>query len=161
MPNGETEVVSHRTKLPYSTLSNKAREAHVLPAIAHHSLLSISTLANKGYTTIFHAGAGGAEAYKANDISFYTKSAPVLQGCRKGQGLWTVTTSGNITKGDTINNVYGLPSMAKAIHFMHAAQRQVSPSSQPGSKPSNKVISTLGHCSRQRQSSDTIQSWMP
>jgi hypothetical protein len=120
IPNGEMEVVSHRAKLPYLTLSNKAQEAHVLLALTHHLLISIPTLADEGYTTIFHAGAGGAEAYKANDISFYTKSAPVLQGCRKGQGLWTVTTSGSITKGDTINNVYGLPSMAKAICFMHA-----------------------------------------
>ncbi len=121
MPNGGTEVVSHRAKLPYSTLSNKAREVHVLPALTHHLLLSIPTLVDESYRTIFHAGAGGAEVYKAEDISFHTKSAPVLQGCRKGQGLWTVTTSGNITKGDTINNVYSLPSMAKAICFMHAA----------------------------------------
>jgi hypothetical protein len=121
MPNGEMEVVSHRAKLPYSTLSNKAWEAHVLLALTHHSLISIPTLANEGYTTIFHAGAGGAEVYKVEDISFHTKGASVLQGCRKGQGLWTVTTSGSITKGDTINNVYSLPLMAKAIRFMHAA----------------------------------------
>ena len=121
MPNGKKEDVAHKAKLPYPMLSDKAREAHVLPALAHHSLLSIPTLADEGYTTIFHAGNKGAEVYKATDVFSHNRGPPVLQGCHKGKSLWTISSHDTAPATDTANNVYILPSTEKAIRFLHAA----------------------------------------
>ncbi len=97
MPNSHMETVSCKAKLPYAMLCDNAREAHVLPALTHHLLLSIPMLVNEGYTTVFHVGEKGAEVYKAEAIKIHTTSPPVLQGCRNSQRLWTVTSTKNVT----------------------------------------------------------------
>ena len=82
MPDGRTAAATVKVKLPYSALNDKAREAHVLPSLSKHSLLSVPVLADAGYTTIFHPREKGVEVYKEDDIELQAQTEPVLQGCR-------------------------------------------------------------------------------
>ncbi len=113
-------------KLPFKTLTDKAREAHVLPDLKANSLISVPKLADEGYTTIFLARQKGVVVYKANDIAFTSTGAPVLQGCRDLTGLWKISsTQGNVNavskEIEQTNNVYDLPSTESVIRFLHAA----------------------------------------
>ena len=123
LPNGAKIEATHTARLPFNALTNTAREAHVLPALISHSLISVPKLADEGYTTVFLDGQKGVVVYKANDIVFTARTKPVLQGWRDLSGLWKINDSqqANPAATHTINNVYDLPSTATAIRFLHAA----------------------------------------
>ena len=126
LPNGTVVKTSHMAKLPFKTLTDKAREAHVLPDLKANSLISVPKLADEGYTTIFLAGQKGVVVYKANDIAFTSTGAPVLQGCRDLTGLWKISgRQENVNavsrENEQTNNVYDLPSTETVIRFLHAA----------------------------------------
>ena len=53
LPDGSTIKATHMTELPFPILSATARHAHVLPNLMTNSLISVSKLADAGYTTIF------------------------------------------------------------------------------------------------------------
>jgi hypothetical protein len=55
LADGYTIKTSHTATLLFTTISDAAREAHVLSRLKGNSLLSVPTLATKGYTTIIHA----------------------------------------------------------------------------------------------------------
>jgi len=122
MPDGRNTVATSIVTLPYPTLSPAARKAHVLPTLQKNSLLSVPVLANEGYTVIFHPFHEGVQVYKKDDLTITAKSPPVLQGCRNFAGLWMVDRTFEQRQHDALaNNVYDLPSIPKAIAFMHAA----------------------------------------
>ncbi len=66
-------------------LSKGAREAIVVPGM---SLMSVSTLADNGYTTVFLPK--GVDVYQADDVAISSTAPPALQGWRDGRGLWMV-----------------------------------------------------------------------
>ena len=123
LPNGTTIQASHSARLPFNKLTERAREAHVLPDLKAHSLISVPKLADEGYITLFMEGQKGVVVYRANDITFTASNEPVLQGCRDISGLWKITTSehGNDRATHQLNNVYDLPSTEAVIRFLHAA----------------------------------------
>jgi hypothetical protein len=124
LPNGTTIQASHTARLPFNKLTDSAREAHVLPDLKAHSLISVPKLADEGYITLFMEGQKGVVVYRANDITFTASTnKPVLQGCQDISGLWKITTSkhGNESATQQLNNVYDLPSTEAAIRFLHAA----------------------------------------
>jgi hypothetical protein len=51
---GQVLEASNTALLPTTKLSVGAREAHVLDGLKPKALLSVKTLADNGYTTIFH-----------------------------------------------------------------------------------------------------------
>ena len=126
LPDGSNIRASHKVRLPFTTISDTAREAHVLPSLKGNSLLSVPVLAQQGYTTIFHAGDKGVEVYNDTKVTVTSTSEPVLQGWQEQLGLWRM---GYHVKNDTTNassiehaqSVYDLPSIATAIQYMHAA----------------------------------------
>ena len=71
-------------------LSKGAREAIVVPGMSQPALMSVSTLANNGYTTVFLPGNDGVDIYGANDVVISSTAPPALQGWRDGRGLWMV-----------------------------------------------------------------------
>ncbi len=91
----------------------------MLPALNKNSLLSVPTLADAGYTTIFQPHQQGVEVYKGKDVTIQARTPPVLQGCREMSGLWTVNAK--YKQKEQANTVYDLPSIPKAILFLHAA----------------------------------------
>ena len=63
-------------------LSKGAREAIVVPGMSQPALMSVSTLANNGYTTVFLPGNDGVDIYGANDVVISSTAPPALQGWR-------------------------------------------------------------------------------
>lgn len=122
MPDGRGTAATAIVTLPYPTLTTAAREAHVLPSLTTNSLLSVPVLADEGYTTIFRPYQEGADVYKQGDVEIRALSPPVLQGCRNISGLWVVNGQYEQRQPEaSANNVHDLPSIPKAIAFMHAA----------------------------------------
>jgi hypothetical protein len=100
-PSNKIVVTANRTELPASntvllptrTLSKGAREAVVVPGMSQRALMSMSTLANNGYTTIFLPGQQGVNVFHANDVNISAIAPPALHGWRDDRGLWMVTVA--------------------------------------------------------------------
>ncbi len=114
LPNGNIIRTTKRTSLPFRQLSNRAREAHVLPQL-RQSLMSVNKLSEEGYTTIFHPENEGVTVHEKGTLTIATSSPPVLQGCKeKGDNLWTVSANEEEGEEKAIN-VYNLPSTKQSI----------------------------------------------
>eukprot|EP00804_Cyclotella_cryptica_P007736 CCRYP_001353-RA/>CCRYP_001353-RA protein AED:0.15 eAED:0.15 QI:0/0/0/1/0.2/0.16/6/0/947 len=113
--------------LALTTLRQGAREALVVPGLKPKALMSVSPLANNGYTTIFHPHDEGVTVHDTGSFNLTLNSPPVLQGCRNGAGLWTVplvddaTISQSLNVEETALSVYDLPSTREVVRFLHAA----------------------------------------
>ncbi len=89
--------------------------------------MSVSTLANNGYTTIFLPGNEGVDVFGANDVVISSTAPPALQGWRDGRGLWMVpvvddtTISPSLDLAETAMSVYELPSTKEVVRFLHAS----------------------------------------
>jgi hypothetical protein len=91
LPDNTKLHAPYRTELPLEQLSQKAREADILPGLKT-PLVSINKMAEEGYTTIFHPGEEGVTVHKHGTVSITTTEPPVLQGCKKkGATLWTIS----------------------------------------------------------------------
>ena len=60
MPDGAISQTTTKALLPNTRLNKQARELDILPELEGSSLLSVAKLSDAGYTSIFHAGDGGA-----------------------------------------------------------------------------------------------------
>eukprot|EP00956_Cyclotella_meneghiniana_P011679 scaffold16433_cov32-Cyclotella_meneghiniana.AAC.5 len=109
LPEGQTKFLmqaSSTALLGLSKLRTGAQEALVVPESKPTALMSVSPLANNGYTTIFH---------------------PYQEGCRNEAGLWTVPLKDEATSSQHLDidkaamNVYDLPSTEEVVRFLHAA----------------------------------------
>eukprot|EP00804_Cyclotella_cryptica_P020090 CCRYP_014884-RA/>CCRYP_014884-RA protein AED:0.24 eAED:0.24 QI:0/0/0/0.75/0.33/0/4/0/1279 len=123
-----TEVPATNTALiPLPALSKGARQAIVVPGLKQKALLSVGTLADNGYTTIFLPGKQGVDIYKNTDVTISATRPPLLQGCRDHRGLWMVPmgdtqdVSPGLDVAETALNVYELPSTKEVVRFLHAA----------------------------------------
>ena len=89
--------------------------------------MSVSTLANNGYTTVFLPGNDGVDVFRANDVVISLTAPPALQGWRDGNGLWMVPVVDDnpITPGlnvaESAMGVYELPSTKEVVRFLPAA----------------------------------------
>jgi hypothetical protein len=124
----ETELPASNTALlPTRALSKGAREAIAVPGMSQRALMSVATLANNGYTTVFLPGHKGVNVFHANDVDISSIVPPAFQGWRDDRGLWMVpvtdetTISQNIDVAETAMSVYNLPNTKEAVRFLHAA----------------------------------------
>jgi hypothetical protein len=88
--DGTEHPASHTNLLPTQALSKGAREAIVIPGMQQKALLSVGTLADNGYTTVFFSGQQGIQIYGTDDINISPNEPPSLQGWRDERGLWMV-----------------------------------------------------------------------
>lgn len=121
--DGTAHPASHTVLLPTKALSKGAREAIVVPGMQQKALLSVGTLADNGYTTVFLPGQQGVKIYGANDINISPNAPPSLQGWRDKRGLWMVPIAENPRTNivESANSVYELPSTKEMVKFLHAA----------------------------------------
>jgi hypothetical protein len=66
--SGTKLPVTQAALLPIAALSKGAREALVVPGMTQQALMSVSTLANNGYTTVFLPHQEGVHIFAANDV---------------------------------------------------------------------------------------------
>ncbi len=110
---------SYKTELPFTQLTSRAREVDVLPGLKT-PLMSVSKMAEEGYTTIFHPGEG-VTIHKPGTVTITMTETPILQGCKpKGAKLWTVLVKSE-TDIEQANNAYNLPSISQTVRYHHAS----------------------------------------
>jgi hypothetical protein len=82
---------SYKTEFSFEQLSNKAREADILPGLKT-PLVSINKMAEEGYTMVFHPGEEGVMVHKKGTITLASTEPPILQRCEsKGVKIWTIS----------------------------------------------------------------------
>jgi hypothetical protein len=115
LPNGATMESSHNADLDIPELNAAASKAHVFPGMAHHSLLSVGQLCNKGYIVTF----------RQDKVTICNSdNSELLSGPRdETTGLWRINLKHtNKHKPDPItNNVYELRNTGSLIHYLHKA----------------------------------------
>jgi hypothetical protein len=67
----------YRTELPFDQLSEKAREADILPGLKT-PLIIVNKMAEEGYTAIFHPGEEGVTIHKRGTVAIATTEPPIL-----------------------------------------------------------------------------------
>jgi hypothetical protein len=82
---GQVLEASNTALLPTTKLSVGAREVHVLEGLKPKALLSVKTLADNGYTTIFHPHDQGVTVQGLDDFELTLKSPALLQRVEKGR----------------------------------------------------------------------------
>ena len=91
------------------------------------ALMSVSTLANIGYTTVFLPGNDDMDIFCANVVVISSTAPPALQGWRDGRGLWLVPVADDTAISPGLNvaemamSVYKLPSTKEVVRFLHAS----------------------------------------
>ncbi len=125
--NGTTMQAAGTAELPLSQLRDSAKQAIITPDLKAKALLSVSKLADTGYTMIFHPTNKGVTVHDNDDFKLTLNSPPLLQGWRQAGGLWTVPLvdkakiSPELDVAEQANNVYDLPSSSEVVRFLHAA----------------------------------------
>jgi hypothetical protein len=113
IPNGATMESSRTADLDIPELNAAAIKVHVLPGMAHHSLLSVGQLCEEGYIVTFQ-----------RDMVTICNSdnAALLSGARDDTtGLWCINLKQTIKHiPDPIaSNVYELRSTGALVHYLH------------------------------------------
>jgi hypothetical protein len=122
LPDDTKLRVSTKTQLPFTQLSDGAREADILPGLKR-SLMSVNKMSEEGYTTIFHPGEEGATVHEKGSVTITMRvPPPVLRGIKNnGDKLWTIASEHSKPRREETHNVYSLPSIAQSIKYLHAA----------------------------------------
>jgi hypothetical protein len=127
LPDGSAIQATHTALLPFESLSPEARKADVLPGLRPNSLVSVGKLADANYTTIFHPQGQGVTIHERSSFKLKLYRDPVLQGWRDANGLWRLSrdkkqcNEGDQSKTELAASVYGLPSIAQTVRYLHAA----------------------------------------
>ena len=82
MPNGTISQTTTKALLPNTRLNKQARELDILPELKGNLLLSVAKLSDAGYTSIFHAGDGGATVHWYKDAFIRVEKETILRGWR-------------------------------------------------------------------------------
>ena len=90
MPHGRAAKASEQALLPMKQLREGARKGDILPALSENTLVSVGTLANNDYATIFWQGAKGVEVYDMREVDIKIDGEPAVRGWQDQQGLWRI-----------------------------------------------------------------------
>jgi hypothetical protein len=115
LPNGDTMESSHTAELDIPELNAAASKAHVFPAMANHSLLSVGQLCDEGYIVTF----------KQAEVTICdSRNSQILSGPRDlNTGLWRINVkqTNNHTPDPIANNVYEIRNTGSLVHYLHKA----------------------------------------
>jgi hypothetical protein len=115
LPNGATIALTHTATLDLPSLPNAARQAHILPELAQHSLLSVRQICDTGCAVTF----------TANKVTVAHGATTLLTGQHgKDSGLWRVllgnTNSAQAAPEHFVHNVYEQQSTQDTITYLNA-----------------------------------------
>jgi hypothetical protein len=87
LPNGATIASTHTATLNMPSLPHTARQAHILPGLAQHSLLSVGQMCESGCAVTF----------TATKATVKNGGSTILTGQRdKESGMWRVPLETNL-----------------------------------------------------------------
>jgi hypothetical protein len=106
---------THTASLDIPELSATAAVAHVFPAMANRSLLSVRQLCNEGYSVTF----------KIDNVTIFNKiGKEILKGKRDSDtGLWRINLRKEIQHNNiaSANNMYKLRNTGALVNYLHKA----------------------------------------
>jgi hypothetical protein len=116
LPNGDTITSTHTATLNMPSLPHAARQAHILPGLDQHSLLSVGQMCDSGCSVTF----------TASKVTVTNGDSTILTGQRdKESSLWRVPldpgTPLNVGQGHSAHNVYEQKSIQGTITYLHAS----------------------------------------
>jgi hypothetical protein len=115
LPNGDTIASTHTAMLNMPSLPHAARQAHILPGLDQHSLLSVVQMCDSGCSVTF----------TATEVIFANGESTILTGLRdKDSSLWRAPLEPNIPleigREHSAHNVYEQKSIQATITYLHA-----------------------------------------
>jgi hypothetical protein len=154
LPDGEVIHSTHIGNLNLPGLGDAATQAHVVPGLAHSSLISIKQLCNSGCHVIF----------TKNNCKVYRKAELMLEGKRHpSTGLWIVPMSSTKLppqippkfESHSAHNAYQTSSKAKLIQFLHQCAFSPPPSTWIKAINNNQFASWPG------LTADAVRKYLP
>jgi hypothetical protein len=114
LPNGATIASTHTATLNLPSLPNAARQAHILPGLDQHSLLSVGKMCDSGCAITF----------TANKVAVTHGATTILTVQRdKESGMWRVplgnTNSAQAAPEHFVHNGYEQKSIQDTITYLH------------------------------------------
>jgi hypothetical protein len=115
LPKGATIASTHTATLNMPSLPHASRQAHILPGLFQHSLLSVEQMCDSGC----------AVTYTATKLAVTNGATTILTGQRyKESGMWHVPFDNSISpQGAPVHyaqNVYDQKSIQDNITYLHA-----------------------------------------
>jgi hypothetical protein len=115
LPNGATMESSHTADLDIPELKTAASKAHVLPGMAHHSLLSVGQLCHEDYIVTFQQDT----VTICNSENSKLLSGP--QDETTGLCRINLKQTNKHIPDPIANNVYELRNTGALVHYLHKA----------------------------------------
>ena len=148
--DGRTKGTQAKTVMPYALPPEHLRGEIMNDCDLRDNLASVSRMTDAGLVCIFHPGEEGFTAYRKEDVNITYNAPPTIEGYRevgpRGPNLWRVpyrqprakpagghgyafaartlarqSLEQGLQTVERANNVYDLPSIEQAIHWIHAA----------------------------------------
>jgi hypothetical protein len=115
LPKGDTITSTHTAMLNMTSLPQAASQAHILPGLAQHSLLSVGQLCDSGCSATF----------TASNVTVTNGESTILTGLReKESSMWRSpldpTPPLNVGQENSAHNVYEQKSIQDTITYLHA-----------------------------------------
>jgi hypothetical protein len=115
LPNGDTITSTHTAMLNMPSLPHAAIQAHILPGLAQHSLLSVGQMCDIGCAVTF----------TASNVTVTNGESTILTGIRdKESSLWRVLLEPapplNGGQEHSAKNIYEEKSIQDTITYLHA-----------------------------------------
>jgi hypothetical protein len=115
IPNGDTIASTHTAMLNMPSLPHTAIQAHILPGLAQHSLLSVGQMCDSGCSVTF----------TATEVTVTNDESTILTGLRdKESSMWRSPLEPNlpldIGREHSAHNVYEHKSIQVTIAYLHA-----------------------------------------
>jgi hypothetical protein len=115
LPNGDTITSTHTATLNMPSLPHAARQAHILPGLAQHSLLSVGKMCDSGCSVTF----------TASSVTVTNGESTILTSLRDKESiLWRVPLEPapplNVGQKHSDQDVYEQKSIQDTITYLHA-----------------------------------------
>jgi hypothetical protein len=115
LPNGDTIASTHTATLNMPSLPHATRQAHILPGLDQHSLLSVGQMCDSGCSVTF----------TATEVTVTNGESTILTGPRdKYSSLWRIPLEPylplEIVREHSAHNVYEQKSIQATIAYLHA-----------------------------------------
>ena len=115
IPNGKTMRSTQECELQLDQLPAQARTGHILPGLAHHSLISIGHLCDAGCTAEFNS----------NTVNVKKYGNILIHGWRAPPGLWHLPLTNHDNTGPQTptesHNAYTTTTKVERMQYLHAA----------------------------------------